>query len=698
MSRSIHSITVATFLLATAVILAISVMWYRSTGNLVQTNRLVGHTREVLRNLEGVRAAMEDATAAVRNLLTTGDETNVQAYVAATGRYRGGLHRLRELTAENPRQQQQIATLERAIEERLARAQEDIERRKQQSALPDADRRPGVGTGGSQAIRDQIAEMAKEAEELLQHRTSAVEVASQRMSALNLVFPLLALTFLSVFFYRIQRDFTARKEAENALRESAERHRLLFDSSPVPIWVTDRESLQFLAVNNAAVRHYGYAREEFLAMTVKNILPPEEIPAVIERLSRITPGTEMSTKTRHRKKDGAMMEVETNLFSLVFAGRPAVLVLVKDVTERLRAEAALQQAHEQLSASVGALQQREKDITQLSEMTNLLQSCQTPEEAYAILSQSMIRLFPEIGGAIYMISSSRNLVEAVAAWGGAGLAGSVFAPRDCWALRRGRAHLFERHDSAPPCAHRSQAEPAGYLCIPMMAQSEAMGVLHLAAGTPEQADSVIPAGRFSPPQQRLAAAAAEQIALALANLKLRETLRNQSIRDPLTNLFNRRYMEESSERELRRAARKQTPLGIIMLDVDHFKQFNDGFGHDAGDEMLRLVARLLQSSIRAEDIACRYGGEEFVLVLPDSSLEDARRRAEQLREATRQIQLQLHGQAAAGISLSLGVAAFPIHGCTVEALLRVADLALYRAKHEGRDRVAVGQGMETQQA
>ena len=113
---------------------------------------------------------------------------------------------------------------------------------------------------------------------------------------------------------------------------------------------------------------------------------------------------------------------------------------------------------------------------------------------------------------------------------------------------------------------------------------------------------------------------AEHLALAVANLKLRETLRTQSIRDPLTGLFNRRYMEESLERELRRTIRKKLPLALLMVDVDHFKHFNDTFGHEAGDEILRELARLFQSRLRAEDIACRYGGEEFVLILPDASL------------------------------------------------------------------------------
>jgi diguanylate cyclase (GGDEF)-like protein/PAS domain S-box-containing protein len=175
-----------------------------------------------------------------------------------------------------------------------------------------------------------------------------------------------------------------------------------------------------------------------------------------------------------------------------------------------------------------------------------------------------------------------------------------------------------------------------------------------------------------------------------ALLKSEARLREQSVRDHLTGLFNRRYMEETLERELLRAARKGLSLGIIMLDVDHFKRFNDTWGHAAGDEILRELGSLLLRQVRGEDIACRYGGDEFIIVLPDASREVTRERAELICEYARQFNLQFEGQSLAAVTLSLGVAAFPEHGATSTALLRAVDAALYRAKHEGRSRVVLG--------
>jgi len=266
----------------------------------------------------------------------------------------------------------------------------------------------------------------------------------------------------------------------------------------------------------------------------------------------------------------------------------------------------------------------------------------------------------------------------VAVWGDTSLGERVFAPDDCWALRRGRIHWVEDTRTGLLCKHLHRPSPPGYLCVPMMAQSEALGVLHLS----QAEDSCMTESK-----QRLAVTMAEHIAMALSNLKLHETLRSQSIRDPLTGLFNRRFMEESLELELRRASRNQRPLGVIMTDLDHFKHFNDTFGHEAGDTLLRELGALMQTNIRGEDIACRYGGEEFTLIMPEGSLEVTRQRADFLREAIKHLDIQHRGQPLGRITASMGVAVFPEHGRTGKGLLEAADSALYWSKNEGRDRV-----------
>jgi diguanylate cyclase (GGDEF)-like protein len=179
------------------------------------------------------------------------------------------------------------------------------------------------------------------------------------------------------------------------------------------------------------------------------------------------------------------------------------------------------------------------------------------------------------------------------------------------------------------------------------------------------------------------------VGLSVANIRLREALRAQSTKDPLTGLYNRRYLQEMLDREIRRAIRSEQALGVLMLDLDHFKNFNDTYGHDAGDAVLRETASFLVRSIRAEDFVCRYGGEEFVVILPTADLRAAEARAQRIRAKLRDLVILHNGRSLGLITASIGVAALPGHGTNEKDLLQAADAALYRAKREGRDRVAV---------
>jgi diguanylate cyclase (GGDEF)-like protein/PAS domain S-box-containing protein len=474
--------------------------------------------------------------------------------------------------------------------------------------------------------------------------------------------------------------WSKRRDMEE-LRSSEERYRVLFDQSPKPMYAFDLETLAFLNVNEAALRHYGYSRQEFLSMTADKIRPPEEMALMLQRTSS---GTQTACMTRHRKKDGSLIDVEVSVQHLLNGNRTVVLVAVNDVTDKKRAEQNLKLAHESLSQSVNELQKREVDLRHLAMAAEMLQACHTSGEAFSMVSELLPKVFPGYSGCLYVLKASRDMVEGVAVWGNRAANESSFPPDDCWALRRGRTHLIE-DGRGPRCKHSATLPTT--LCIPMMAQSDAMGVLHLVPDGQygEESPAHIPLAL-----QSIAKAAADQIALALSNIRFREALQHQSIRDPLTTLFNRRYMEESLERELYRARRNSSFVAVVMLDVDHFKRFNDTHGHRTADRMLCLLSRYMQSSVRFDDIVCRYGGEEFVLILPSSTLEDTMIRTRQIQEGARQLRLEADGPVAT-LTISAGVAVFPTHGADSETLLAAADHALYEAKRSGRDRLAVSE-------
>jgi diguanylate cyclase (GGDEF)-like protein len=319
----------------------------------------------------------------------------------------------------------------------------------------------------------------------------------------------------------------------------------------------------------------------------------------------------------------------------------------------------------------------------LSQLNEWLQSCKSLEELYKMVGDVLNRLLPDCAGALYIYANSRDVLENVYAWNGSGSLPTIH-PDDCWGLRRGRTYTVGEQEIEFKCAHVEPRHSGRYCCIPILAHGETIGMLHLDFS--EQPS----AGKFEGDvvqQRRLGLLCAEQISLAIANVKLRDQLRDQSIRDPLTGMFNRRYMLETCRREFARAKRAGQTVAVLSIDVDHFKQFNDNHGHDAGDVVLRSVGACLQSSFRDEDVPCRYGGEEFVVVLPGTTMDDAVNRAEAVRAEIEALSVRYFDQALPRITISVGVALFPASGSTIEAVLKIADDALYRAKENGRNRV-----------
>ncbi len=320
------------------------------------------------------------------------------------------------------------------------------------------------------------------------------------------------------------------------------------------------------------------------------------------------------------------------------------LILAALVSERQEIESALRESNDRLRLGVDELRQHNNKIILLNEMGDLLQSCSMAEEAYTIIGQYGERLFLEESGALCMINNSRNIVETTVVWGKHPPRQDIFTLNECWALRRGRIHLLNESGLELLCPHLKAQPPLDALCIPLMAHGETIGILHLQSGLagpnqPNREQAVI-----TEIQLQLAKAMADTIALALANLKLRLSLLDQSIRDPLTGLFNRRYLEETLEREIHRAARLQRYVAVIMLDIDHFKRFNDTFSHEAGDILLRELGVFLKQQIRGGDFACRYGGEEFILILPEITVEDLRHSAERLRKKVKELHIQYAGE------------------------------------------------------
>lgn len=388
--------------------------------------------------------------------------------------------------------------------------------------------------------------------------------------------------------------------------------------------------------------------------------------------------------------DGKSLIQHTTATAVPRPGGYYALVLIQDVTDisnrlqqcRIIQNQALaeiqerKEAQEALSQKTIELELRNQQLTQLTQMSELLQACPTLKEAYQVIAESAQLLFPNMSGGVFVLNPTGNVLDVVVVWGDELSLKHSFTPNQCWAMRRGRAYVRQSFKSSLVCKHL-QNPSAHYCCIPLMAQGEALGVLHLNSCQPDP---------FPEIQQLLAITVTEHISLALANIKLRETLEYERSHDPLTGLFNRRYLEEYLELQIHRAQYYHQSLGLIMLEVDEFRQVHLSLGLKARDTLLRELGLFLQTHLRPCDLACRYEHKELTLILPNTDLETTYQQAQRLQQ---EFKLLHHDKLLGQITLSLGVACFPNHGLMDKAILQSAYTALTQAKQEGGDRIII---------
>jgi diguanylate cyclase (GGDEF)-like protein len=352
-----------------------------------------------------------------------------------------------------------------------------------------------------------------------------------------------------------------------------------------------------------------------------------------------------------------------------FAWLATFVAMRRAVADRTRARQETAIVVAQLELRICELQQRSREISLLADMSEMLHLSSTALEAIDIVPSFGQRLFPTFDGAIYLADASSDFAE-LSSWWGTQPDAHAFATSDCRAL----THF----GNSAACAHHRDGDASERLCVPMLAFGEAIGLLTLRAVSPATSAATV---------EVVAKAFSDQLSLGIASLRMQETLRTRAVRDALTGLFNRHYLEDTLAGELQRCRRAGTPVSVVIIDIDWFKSFNDTFGHPGGDALLQQFARLAQQVFRDEDVVCRYGGEEFVAMLPNTRLDAAVACANRLREQVRHLAPHLGDRQLGNVTISAGVASAPGHGIDADRLLSAADAALYAAKNAGRDRV-----------
>ncbi|WP_040535234.1 GGDEF domain-containing protein, partial [Legionella drancourtii] len=426
----------------------------------------------------------------------------------------------------------------------------------------------------------------------------------------------------------------------------------------------------------------GYSDTELCSKSMFDITYPADMPMTRDAMSKLIKGEMRIShlEKRYIRKDGRIIWAMVS-YSLIRdeQGLPVNFIIqIKDVSDRIQNEEKMRQLNEKTMVTLNELKLLEHDENLLNKLNRSLQICVSVEEAYPRINLIAQDLFPELSGGLSVFNQSANELETVIQWGHDQLLPKLFFPMDCFAIREANTILVDDPQKAVPCNHYLTLPQGGYIALPLMVQNELIGVIHLLAAKGK---------KLTQHQQDIANSFGNIVKLALANINLRASLSELTLHDPLTNLYNRRHLNEFLSRELIRIAREKNTLCVAMLDIDNFKKFNDTYSHLAGDEVLKLIGQLLLSDFRESDIPFRFGGEEFAVIFPNMTLDNAFDRMDQFREQLKNTIAYYKDRPLPGITISIGIAEAPKHGATIEDIIKAADHALYAAKEAGKDRV-----------
>ncbi|MBE9000166.1 diguanylate cyclase [Nostoc sp. LEGE 12447] len=490
-----------------------------------------------------------------------------------------------------------------------------------------------------------------------------------------------ALLYLMPTAYQIVEAIAKYQEDTRELQRSQQMQRLFLDQGPFLAYIKDEQS-RALYYNQELQSRFSVDSQEWLGKTDSEFLPdPEEGRRVMEN-DRVVLKTLRPLKLIEEVKvPGKNQPCYWLSFKFPFSdgatGDRRIGGISIDITESIEAQRSLTDLNRQLEEKTLRLEAKKREIIYLSDMADMLYCCESKDEMYQAVALTCSKLFPDMSGCICIISNSKNYVQMTSIWGDERIRTSkeIFSQSDCWALRRGKVNLLSSGKSGLVCNHLIQPVSGTHLCVPLFGQGEVVGILHIYA-----------LEEISPEEQQISEIIARTLGFALNNLSIKQRLTHDNLRDGMTQLFNQSYMETILEQRLAEAERSGQPLSVIFLDIDNFKSYNSRYGHVTANIVIQELAKLLLKSIRSFDIPCRWGGEEFVIVMPNMTLENLRKRVEQLRLDVEQMQLKDGDQILQGITASFGIAVSEA-GITVKDFLNRANQAMLEAKRTGKNRV-----------
>lgn len=675
------------FLPALCVVFIISLLTYHQVKRLIVANQWVVHTYRVIKTTDGALNAISDIESHQSGYLITGDVNFLAEVDHQKIRLKKKFDQLLHLTKDNPSQNKRITQLINVSNERLALLTQILQMKinnklNAQEGLDLINR----GEDVSNQLKDLGREIKSIESVLLKerntramnraHMSSSILIAGNTFSLLIII---LAVLFVNQQLTRSLREEQERKNIEARLRS-------ILESASDMIAAID-SNRQFIIYNEAYQNEFKrlFKKHIEVGMTIEEATSEslENKNIVLDLWNESLHGIEYTKTIELSLNDEQYIyEITSNFIKNEENKITGAIQVIRNITKRIQEQLELKESYAKLNVGMRELQDKNDQITLLVEMSDIMLACSSQDELSHVMTKYCQRLLNFGSGYLYVMHPSKNYLEMTTTWGKPNKQDITFSPEQCWAIRLGRIHHVNHSQNGLICDHikPSKLNSLTSYCVPLMAQNDIYGLLYLEMDIQRV---------LNDNQKLLMSAFSELTALALANVRLRENLRFQSIRDPLTGLYNRRYLEDFLVKQINQSERANVPLSVLMLDLDHFKKINDTYGHDAGDAVLKELGKVLIGDIRVGDTAARYGGEEFIVVFYNSDLETVKQRAEKIRHSVSMLQIKYGAQDVGPITISIGISGYPMHGQTPAELIESADRALYLAKKNGRNQVVI---------
>lgn len=674
------------FILALLILGLISFFAYSELNSLTQANKLVAHTYQVIGKIDLSLYSLSEIESKQRAYLISGNSNFLNEMVINKSHLEASLKDAYELTQDDLDRNNRIRRYSKLIQERLLILQRLIDL-KTKGKLNTSEGLAVFAQGNELSIRiKDLAQEIKSIEKVLLKERNQLTLQKALSSNILLISgSILSFIFLIIPFVLINKELVNRQLIELNDRSTKTYLRQIIESTNDMIAVFDAKN-ELLIFNEAYHREFKrfFGKSITIGMSLDDVLA--EIPANKQALlqrwkNSLHSANEVKTMEFEHEQGKNIYELSSREITNEYNETTGIVHSMRDISNRVKEHLKLQESYEKQALGMKKLQVKNQQITLLVDMSDILLAAKSQEELGKALIKYAAELLSFSQGDLFIMHPSKNYLEKVASWGASNHQKTLFSPDQCWGIRLGHAYYVDNSQKKLICEHieLDGNSDSTLICVPLMAQNDIYGLLYMEV---LEKSFVLDADL-----QLIINAFTELTALALANVRLRENLHYQSIRDPLTRLYNRRYLDDALYKQIYHAEHSKTSFAILMLDLDHFKKVNDIFGHDAGDAVLKGIGEVFEGTIKIGDVAARYGGEEFIVMLQDVDLEKAKARAEDIRLAVSKLQIKYGIQHIGPVTLSIGIAIYPSDQRDKDELIELADKALYVAKKSGRNKI-----------